>query len=166
MRILNFLFSMPSSSLCSQFLPPPQSYFTRAIWNQDRFLKLPHSLPPLCLGRRLLVLCEILHWFLPGKLQLTLQGPSNAATSLEPSIPSAGRPICSIFCTCMVPYAVFCLSHCCQCPFHRWESQSTSPSWGAFQHCAGLWACCGGNSDSNLVLLLCVLASNVHSYRK
>ena len=33
------------------------------------------------------------------------------------------------------------------------------------QHCANLWTCCGGSSDSNLVLLLCVLASNVHSYQ-
>ena len=32
-------------------------------------------------------------------------------------------------------------------------------------HCADLWACCGGSSDSNLVLLLCVLASNVYSYQ-
>ena len=30
---------------------------------------------------------------------------------------------------------------------------------------ADLWPCCGGSSDSNLVLLLCVLASNVHSYQ-
>ena len=28
-----------------------------------------------------------------------------------------------------------------------------------------LWTCCGGCSDSNLVLLLCVLACNVHSYQ-
>ena len=27
------------------------------------------------------------------------------------------------------------------------------------------WTCCGGSSDSNLVLLLSVLASNVHSYQ-
>ena len=27
------------------------------------------------------------------------------------------------------------------------------------------WTCSGGSSDSNLVLLLCVLASNVHSYQ-
>ena len=27
----------------------------------------------------------------------------------------------------------------------------------------GLWTCCEGSSDSHLVLLLCVLASNVHS---
>ena len=33
------------------------------------------------------------------------------------------------------------------------------------QHCANLWTCCGGSSDSNPVLLLCVLASNVHSYQ-
>ena len=35
----------------------------------------------------------------------------------------------------------------------------------ALQHCADLWTCCGGGSDSNLVLRLCVLASNVHSYQ-
>ena len=32
-------------------------------------------------------------------------------------------------------------------------------------HNADLWTCCGGSSDSNLVLLLCFLASNVHSYQ-
>ena len=31
--------------------------------------------------------------------------------------------------------------------------------------CTNLWTCCGGCSDSNLVLLLCILASNVHSYQ-
>ena len=35
----------------------------------------------------------------------------------------------------------------------------------ALQHCADLRTCCGGSSDSNLVLLLCVRASNVHSYQ-
>ena len=60
---------------------------------------------------------------------------------------------------------MFLLSHCCQSPFPCWESQSTSPPQGAPQHRAGLWTCCGGSSDSNLVLLLCVLASNVHSYQ-
>ena len=35
----------------------------------------------------------------------------------------------------------------------------------ALQHCADLRTCCGGSSDSNLVLLLCVHASNVHSYQ-
>ena len=54
---------------------------------------------------------------------------------------------------------MFFSSHCCQSPFARWESQSTSPPWDALQHCAGLWTCCGGSSDSNLVLLLCVVAS-------
>ena len=44
--------------------------------------------------------------------------------------------------------------------------QSTSPSQGDFHHRAGLLACCGGNSDANLVLLLCLLASSVHSYKK
>ena len=38
-------------------------------------------------------------------------------------------------------------------------------SLGCPQHCADLWTCCGGSSDSNLVLFLCVLASNVHSYQ-
>ena len=54
---------------------------------------------------------------------------------------------------------MFSLSHCCQSPFPLWESQSTSSPYDALQHCAGLWTCCGGSSDSNLVLLLCVLAS-------
>ena len=54
---------------------------------------------------------------------------------------------------------MFFLSHCHQGPCPCWESQSTSPPQDAFQHCAGLWTCCGGSSDSNLVLLLCVLAS-------
>jgi len=48
--------------------------------------------------------------------------------------------------------------------FPKLESQSTLPSYDALQHCIDLWTCCGGCSDSNLVLLLCVLASNVHSY--
>ena len=55
------------------------------------------------------------------------------------------------------------LSHCCQSPFPRWESQSTSPPKDALQHCADIQTCCGGSSDSNLVLLLCVLASSAHS---
>ena len=33
------------------------------------------------------------------------------------------------------------------------------------QHCADLWTRCAGSSDSNLVLLLFILASNVHSYQ-
>jgi len=57
------------------------------------------------------------------------------------------------------------LSHCCQSPFPRWESQFTSPPKDALQHCADIQTCCGGSSDSNLVLLLCVLASSVHSYQ-
>ena len=57
------------------------------------------------------------------------------------------------------------LSHCCQSPFPCWESQSTSPLQDALQHCAELWICCRGSSDSNLVLHLCVLVSNVHSYQ-
>ena len=36
----------------------------------------------------------------------------------------------------------------------------------ALHHGADLWTCCAGSSDSNLVLLLCVFASNVHSYQK
>ena len=59
---------------------------------------------------------------------------------------------------------MFFLSHFCQSPFLRWESQPTSPPGDAFYRCADLWTCCGGSSDSNPVLLLCVLASNVHSY--
>ena len=57
---------------------------------------------------------------------------------------------------------MFLLSNCCQRPFPRWESQATSPPLDALQHCADLWTCCGGSSDSNLVLLLCVLTSSVH----
>ena len=53
------------------------------------------------------------------------------------------------------------LNHCCQNPFPLWESQSTLPPQEAHQHCTVLWICCGGSSDSNLVLLLCVLVSNV-----
>ena len=59
----------------------------------------------------------------------------------------------------------FFLSHCCQSPFPLWESQPTSPHQDAFQHYASLWTCCGGYSDSNPVLLLCVLAFSVHSYQ-
>ena len=44
-----------------------------------------------------------------------------------------------------------------------------TPSMGIFQARVLEWVAiafssCGGYSDSNLVLLLCVLASNVHSY--
>ena len=60
---------------------------------------------------------------------------------------------------------MFFLHHCCQSPFPCWESQSTSPPEDALKHCADLWTCCRGSSDSNLVLLLCVLASDVHSYQ-
>ena len=42
---------------------------------------------------------------------------------------------------------------------------ATLPPKDALQHCADLWTCCGGKSDSNLALLLCLLASNVHSYQ-
>ena len=57
------------------------------------------------------------------------------------------------------------LSHCCQSPFPRGQSQSTSPPQDALQHCAGLWPFHGSSSDSNLVLLLSVLASNGHNYQ-
>ena len=60
---------------------------------------------------------------------------------------------------------MFFLSHCCWSPFPCWESQSTSPPKDALQHCADIQTCCGGSSDSNLVLLLGVLAYNVHSYQ-
>ena len=60
---------------------------------------------------------------------------------------------------------MFFLSHCCQSPFPRWESLSTSSPYNALQHCSDLWPWCGGSSDSNLVLLLCVLTSKVHSYQ-
>ena len=59
---------------------------------------------------------------------------------------------------------MFSLSHCCESPFPHWQSQSTSPPQDAL-HCADLWTCCGGSSDSSLVLLLYVLASNVQSYQ-
>ena len=59
----------------------------------------------------------------------------------------------------------FFLSHCCQSPLPHWESQPTSLPQDTLQHCAGLWTCSGVSSDSNLVLLLCILASNVHSYQ-
>ena len=61
---------------------------------------------------------------------------------------------------------MFFMSHCCQRPFPTLEITVplTSPH-DAIQHCTDLWPCCGGSSDSNLVLLLCVLASNVHSYQ-
>ena len=36
-------------------------------------------------------------------------------------------------------------------------------SLGCPPTCANLWTCCGGSSDSSLVLLLCVLAFSVHS---
>ena len=60
---------------------------------------------------------------------------------------------------------MFFLSLCSQSPFPHWESQSTSPPQDALQHCANLWTCCGSSSDSNLVLILCVLASTVHRYQ-
>ena len=60
---------------------------------------------------------------------------------------------------------MFFLSHCYQSPFPHWESQSTLPPYDALQHCADLWTCCGGSSDSNLLLLLCFIASNVHRYQ-
>ena len=52
---------------------------------------------------------------------------------------------------------MFFLSHCCLSPFPCWESQSISPLQDALQHCAELWICCRGSSDSNLILLLCFL---------
>ena len=39
------------------------------------------------------------------------------------------------------------------------------PPQDVLQHCADLWTGCGDCSDSNLALLLCVLASNVDSYQ-
>ena len=38
-------------------------------------------------------------------------------------------------------------------------------SLGCLPTCAGLWTCCGGSSDSNLVLRLCVLACNSTAIR-
>ena len=61
---------------------------------------------------------------------------------------------------------MFSLSHCCQSPFPRWESQSPSaPQDALHQHHADVRACCGGSSASNLLLFLCVLASSVHRYQ-
>ena len=50
---------------------------------------------------------------------------------------------------------MFFLSLCCHSPFLCWDSQSTLPPQDALQHCSDFWTCCGGSSDSNLVLLLC-----------
>ena len=56
---------------------------------------------------------------------------------------------------------MFFLSHYCQSPFPSWESQSTLIPYDALHHCGPAV----GAADSNLVLLLYVLASNVHSYQ-
>ena len=45
----------------------------------------------------------------------------------------------------------------CQHPFPCWKFPCTLPPRDALQHCAGLWPCCVGSSDSNLVLLLLFL---------
>ena len=59
---------------------------------------------------------------------------------------------------------MFFLSHCCQiislAGNHSPPHLPRMPS-----NTAGLWTCCGASSDYKLVLLLCVLASNVHSYQ-
>ena len=60
---------------------------------------------------------------------------------------------------------MFFLSLCCQCPFPRWESQSTSPPYSALQLHSGLWICYRGSSDSNLVLLLVFLRPIVTAIR-
>ena len=57
------------------------------------------------------------------------------------------------------------LSHCYQRSFPLWKSQPTSPPQDALHHFTGLRTCCGSSPDSNLVLLLCILASNVHNYQ-
>ena len=51
---------------------------------------------------------------------------------------------------------MFCLSHCCQSPFPHLPRMPPTLCWFLDLLCC--------SSDSNLVLLLCVLASNVHSY--
>ena len=51
----------------------------------------------------------------------------------------------------------FILNH--QGPFPSCTSQSTLPPLNALQYWARLWTCCVDSSDSNLVLLLRVLAS-------
>ena len=66
---------------------------------------------------------------------------------------------------CCCWFFFFFFSHCCQSPFPSWASQPTLPPQDTLQHCADLWTCYGGSSGSNLVLLLCFLASNVHSYQ-
>ena len=55
----------------------------------------------------------------------------------------------------------FILNH--QGPFPSCTSQSISPPLNALHYWACLWTCCVDSSDSNLVLLLRVLASKVHS---
>ena len=52
---------------------------------------------------------------------------------------------------------MFSLDLSCLHPFPCWEFPCTSPRRDALQHCAGLWPCCVGSSDSNLVLLLLFL---------
>ena len=60
---------------------------------------------------------------------------------------------------------MFFLSHCCQCPFL--SGSQSPPQFPRMPSNTVLVSgtAVGGSSDSNLVLLLCVLASNVHSYQ-
>ena len=60
---------------------------------------------------------------------------------------------------------MFFLNHCCPRCFPCWELQSTSPPQDDLKHCADLQTCFRGSSDSNVVPLLCVFASSVHSYQ-
>ena len=50
-------------------------------------------------------------------------------------------------------------------PFPSLGVRAHLTSLGCPRHCADLWTCCGGSSESDLVLLLCVPASSVHSYQ-
>ena len=48
---------------------------------------------------------------------------------------------------------MFFLSLCCQSPFPAGSHSPPHLPRDALQHCAGLWTCCRGSSDSNLVLV-------------
>ena len=53
---------------------------------------------------------------------------------------------------------MFFLSVCCQCHFPHWESQSTMLFNTMLVSGPAV-----GEAQTNLILLLCVLASNIHS---
>ena len=88
--------------------------------------------------------------------------PSNIVLISGPAVGAAQTLIW--FCSCVflppvsTPARTIAFFVCgnTQCPFPLWESQMPS------NNCAGFWTCCRSSSHSNLVLLLNVLASNVH----